>query len=139
MGWKRFCCVPRCPRNDPANVATSYILHNLPANPEAREKWVELLGIPEQNAFVNYRNVVCTLHFEAEKFHSPTCVLLKDVYNQTNTCTRACSKIPKGVLPIRFCPQDVVQPSCSSATSGAMTNSQPSVLSDWIKVVPGKG
>jgi hypothetical protein len=150
MGWKKFCCVPRCPRHDPADVKSTDIFHKLPSNPEARSKWVELLGIPEENAFVHYRNVVCSLHFEAEKFHSPICLLLRDVYNQTNTCTRACSAIPKGVLPIRFCPQDVIQrSSCSSTTASTVSTSQPSVntanyasssaLNDFIRVVPGKG
>jgi THAP domain len=149
MVWNRRCVVRKCPRNNPANVKPNDLLHRLPSNDETRKRWVELLGIEGEDAADHYKNVVCTLHFEAEKYHSTTCVLLKDVYNQSNTCTKVCSKIPKGVFPIRFCPPVEVKPSSSSAAAIAVSSSQASIdtinddspyaLNGLIKIVPGKG
>jgi hypothetical protein len=86
-----------CPKGNPANVKPTDLLHSLPINAENRKKWIELLCLKPMNKI----DKVCSLHFEMEQFHSKTCLLLNNVYNQTNTCTSACLRIPRGVLPTR--------------------------------------
>lgn len=148
MVARRFCLVPKCPRSDREKVKPTDVMHRLPANPELREKWAELLGINLKKAVKINRPLVCQLHFP-EQYHSKICVLLRNC-NQTNTCNAGCSRIPLDVLPKRFCPSEEVEPSSSSATTGTtatIANAVDSVnnaaddtgVSDLIKVVPGQG